>query len=68
MKKYFVIPMLLVCLLLIFLLAGCKSKSGSYPSALAWDNLSYAMSISEISKDELGKQLGEINRRRNQCQ
>jgi hypothetical protein len=64
MKKHFVKPILIICLLSTLMLVGCKSKSGSYPNALAWDNISYGVSAAEVSKDELGKQLGEIKRKK----
>lgn len=69
MKKHFAKPMLIICLLSMFMFAGCTSKAGSstagqYPIAVAWNDISYGLSVTEISKDELGKQLGEIKRKK----
>ena len=46
------------------MLAGCtaNTSNSTYPNALAWDNISYGLSVTEVSKDELGNQLGEVKR------
>lgn len=64
MKKSYVKAVLIICLLTIGTLGGCKSAIGSYPSSIAWDNTSYGVSKTEVSKDDIGKQLGEIKRKK----
>jgi hypothetical protein len=63
-KKRYVKAALIICLLSIVTLGGCKSAIGSYASSIAWDNISYGVSTTEVSKDALGKQLGEIKRKK----
>jgi hypothetical protein len=63
-KKRYVRVVLIICLLSIFTLGGCKKAIGSYPNSIAWDNISYGVSTTEVSKDALGKQLGEIKRKK----
>ncbi|MEG0775362.1 hypothetical protein [Clostridium sp.] len=62
MKKYFLKTSLLLCLLLILGLAGCENQKvgPGAPSAIAWNNLIYSPSGTEVSQSEFGKQLGEI--------
>lgn len=64
MKKYSGIILTTLGLLFILIFAGCTTKSmdGSYPSAVAWDNISYGLSSIEVTKSELGNQLGEVKR------
>jgi len=64
MKKYFGVITITLCLLSMLLSAGCNTKSidGSYPTAVVWDNKSYGLSVTEVTKSELGNQLGEIKR------
>ncbi|MCM0648892.1 hypothetical protein NBE98_10955 [Clostridium swellfunianum] len=66
MKKHFIKSMLLLYLLSTFVLIGCSNtpSGSSYPNALIWSNISYGVSSTEVSKDELGKQLGEIKRKK----
>lgn len=67
MKKHFSKLILGLCLLSLFMLAGCKATqaNGCYPAAIRWDNELYGLSIGEeVSKSELGKQLGEIKRQK----
>jgi hypothetical protein len=63
-KKYLVKTTILLCLLLIVGLGGCTTKTGdnNAPSSIAWNNLIYGPSGTEVSQSELGKQLGEIKR------
>jgi hypothetical protein len=52
-----------ILILLVVALTGCAKKpQGDYPAALTWDNIVYAMERTEVSKDELGEQLGEVKR------
>lgn len=48
----------------MFMLVGCTTKTSNetYPAAIVWDSIKYGVSQTEVSKDELGKQLGEIKR------
>ena len=64
MKEYLVKTSILLCLLLIVGLAGCVAKVGgnNAPSSIAWNNLIYGPSGTEVSQSELGIQLGEIKR------
>lgn len=64
MKKHFLIATLILCLTSIFILGGCRKETVIYPNVLAWDDISYGISNIEVSKDELGKQLGEIKRKK----
>lgn len=58
MKKIFAILMLFM-----ILLGGCKKEPISeYPSVIAMNDLIYGVSVEEVSKDNLGKELGEVNR------
>ena len=52
-----------ILMLLVVALTGCATKPQvDYPAALAWGNIVYGMSRAEVSKDELGEQLGEVKR------
>lgn len=63
MKKYLAIILISLCLLLILGFVGCSNKVGpGAPAGIAWNNLIYGPSGTEVSQSELGKQLGEINR------
>lgn len=64
MKKYFTSISMLLCLLFMLGLAGCGAKVGenSAPASIAWNNLIYGQSGTEVPQSELGTQLGEINR------
>lgn len=63
MKKYLAITSMLLCLLIILGLVGCAVKAGSgAPESIAWNNLIYVPSGTEIAQSELGTQLGKINR------
>ena len=54
---------LVILLLFIILLSGCKEKKISeYPSSIALNGLVYSVTVSEVSRDDLGKQLGEVKR------
>ncbi len=58
---------LLVILCVLFVLAGCSSmtsnKTGSYPSTVAWHNILYGLSATEVTAQDIGKQIGQIERR-----
>lgn len=69
MKKYFKIISIIFFLSSTFVLMSCGAKqvntgakNSSYPSAVAWNNIIYGVSVSEVSKNELGKQIGEVKR------
>lgn len=66
MKKIFVKVSLLLCLLSILGFLGCTAQrrtgDNNAPSSIAWNNLIYGPSGEEVSKSELGKQLGKIQR------
>lgn len=61
--------MIFFVLLVSFLAAGCSDQnkdsnsSSSYPSAIAWNNILYGLSIEEVSTEEIGKEIGKIKRR-----
>jgi hypothetical protein len=65
MNKYYLTLTLICCMILMSMIVGCKSattEAGCYPSAIAWDDIRFGLSATEVTKDELGKQLGEIKR------
>ena len=39
-------------------------QSSDYPIEVAWNDLSYGISVKEVSKEELGKQIGEVKRQK----
>jgi hypothetical protein len=61
-------------IILIFLslamLAGCSQSmrpetSSSYPSAIAWNDSLYGLSVTEVPVQEIGKGIGKIDRKTN---
>lgn len=67
MKKYFIIISIILIFSSTLLSCGAKRESTSvknstYPSAVAWNDIIYGVSVSEVSKNELGKQIGEVKR------
>jgi hypothetical protein len=62
---------ILLSLFVLLLLTACAAKpSGnvithiSYQSSIVWDNSLYGLSVKEVPKEELGKQLGEVKRKK----
>ena len=53
-------------ILLMFLFSGCAKQlqSSDYPIKVAWNDLSYSISVKEVSKEELGNQIGEVKRQK----
>ncbi|WP_308639546.1 hypothetical protein [Paenibacillus silvisoli] len=58
---------ILIVLLVSFLAAGCSDEDSNstsiYPNAIAWNNILYGLSIEEIPAEEIGKEIGKIERR-----
>jgi hypothetical protein len=55
--KYFI-------LFSIAVLTGCSQPtSSSYPSVVAWNNILYGLSVEEVPIQDIGKELGKIERR-----
>ncbi|MTI68623.1 MAG: hypothetical protein FH751_00005 [Firmicutes bacterium] len=58
MRKIFI-----TLFLLVVFFSGCsKQIQSDYPIAVAWNNIRFAISVEEVSKENLGKQLGEVKR------
>lgn len=59
---------LILMMLSVAVLTGCSQSIGSkssstYPSAVAWNNSLYALSVVEVPVDEVGAEIGKIDRR-----
>jgi hypothetical protein len=56
---------LILILFSIAFLSGCSqgAKSSSYPSVVAWNNILYGLSAEEVPVQDIGKEIGKIERR-----
>lgn len=59
---------LILIMISIAVLTGCSQNKGaesssSYPSAVAWNNILYGLSVVEIPIKDIGKDIGKIERR-----
>lgn len=58
---------LILILFSIAFLTGCSQNDGksssSYPSAVVWNNILYGLSAEEVPIQDIGKEIGKIERR-----
>ncbi len=58
---------LILMLLSFTFLTGCSGNGGksssSYPSAIVWNNILYALSAEEVPIQDISKEIGKIERR-----
>jgi uncharacterized lipoprotein NlpE involved in copper resistance len=62
MKKF-----ILLFIILFLFLVGCNNKpdvQSDYPNAIGWNDLSYGLSVEEVSREKLVNKVGEVQRKK----
>lgn len=58
--------LILLFMILLLFLVGCNKTDVQidYPNAIGWNDLSYGLSVEEVSREKLVKKIGEVQRKK----